>query len=69
MPFHAFHVGQRVRTTIDLLAGPLGGFSAPAGTLGTIGSLASPRCGYGVLLDGDPSGWEVVYDTFELAPA
>lgn len=64
-----FHVGQRVRTTIDLPAGWPGGFSAPAGTLGTVTSLASPRCGYGVVLEGDPSGWEVAYDTFELTPA
>lgn len=72
-----FTVGQRVRTTIDLPGGWPGAFSAPAGTLGTIASLLErdARGGgrfdgrYGVLLDGDPSGAEVVYDSHALTPA
>ncbi|GAA1065176.1 MULTISPECIES: hypothetical protein [Streptomyces] len=71
-----FTVGQLVRTTVDLLDDRPGAFSAPVGTLGRIASRLDKdaRAGgrfdgrYGVLLDGDPSGAEVVYDARDLAP-
>lgn len=62
-----FHVGQRVRTIVDAPAAWEGGFSAPAGSTGTIASLPSPYCGYGVIFDADPDGPEAAYDAQELA--
>lgn len=62
-----FHVGQRVRTTVDAPAGWEGAFSAPAGTLGTITGPESLGS-YGVLLDGDPDRMAASYEPAELEP-
>jgi hypothetical protein len=62
-----YTVGQRVRLTVDFLPAWPQAFSAPAGTLGTITSLpASALNGYGVQLDGDPSGLSVAADAIEF---
>lgn len=56
----AITVGQRVRLTVDFLPAWPQAFSAPAGTLGTVTGLpAQSGNGYGVLIDGDPTGLSV----------
>jgi hypothetical protein len=62
----AFTIGQRVRTTVDAPSAWDGGFSAPAGTLGTITGLPTQYGGYGVVLDGDPSKLPADYTADEL---
>jgi len=62
----AFSKGQRVRTTVDAPSAWDGGFSAPAGTLGTIADLPATYGGYGVVLDGDPDKLPADYREDEL---
>ncbi|MEO3856167.1 hypothetical protein [Acrocarpospora sp. B8E8] len=62
-----FHVGQRVRTTVDAPAGWSGGFAAPVGTLGTVTAAHDEWGSYGVLLDGDPDALPAAYGADELA--
>ncbi|MBL0777350.1 hypothetical protein G6541_08315 [Streptomyces albidoflavus] len=48
-------IGQRIRTTINLVPMWEGGFSAPAGTLGTVTGLpVGPGDSYSVVIDGEP---------------
>jgi len=63
-----FHIGQRVRTTVDAPAAEGFEFSAPAGTHGTITGIPSGHygSGYGVLLDGDPDKLPAHYAADEL---
>ncbi|CAL9611363.1 hypothetical protein SUDANB1_05632 [Streptomyces sp. enrichment culture] len=49
-------IGDRVRTLVECPPGFPGAFGAPKGTLGTIDSLPGRYTGYGVVLDGNPSG-------------
>jgi len=64
-----FHIGQRVRTTVNAPAGWPGAFSAPVGTLGTIANGPDEFGSYGVLLDGDVDRMPASYDADELSPA
>jgi len=64
-----FHIGQRVRTTVDAPAAFPGAYSAPTGTLGTITGVPGQYSGYGVVLDGDPDQLPASFDEDELAPA
>ncbi|MBE4735714.1 hypothetical protein [Streptomyces caniscabiei] len=64
-----FHIGQRVRTTVDAPAAWEGALGAPAGTLGTITGAPGRYGGYGVLLDGDPDRLPADFGEAELAPA
>jgi len=64
-----FSVGQRVRTTVEAPAAKGFTYSAPTGTLGTVMHLHEGCDGYGVLLDGDPSGLDAYYDADELEAA
>lgn len=64
-----FTTGQRVRTTVNVPAGRAGGFTAPAGTLGTVTRGRDDADSYGVLLDGDPDRRPAQYFADELASA
>lgn len=63
-------VGQRVRTTVEVSTRWPAAWTAPVGTLGTIES-GPPVAGggWGVLLDGDPSGFPVALDLDEFEAA
>ncbi|MET7336010.1 hypothetical protein [Nonomuraea sp. NPDC005650] len=60
-----FQIGQRVRTTVDIPLDKDSGYSAPAGTLGTITDVHRSG-GYGVLLDGDPYKLSASFGADEL---
>lgn len=62
-----FHVGQRVRTTVDAPAADGFDYSAPAGSLGTITDVFDTFGeAYGVLLDEDPDQLSAHYAADEL---
>lgn len=61
-----FKLGQRVRTLVDSPSMAPRGFDAPAGTTGVVDHVSSFTRGYGVLLDGDPSGLSAYYRHAEL---
>jgi hypothetical protein len=66
----AYAIGQRVRTTIDLDSMWPGGFTAPAGTEGTVTGLPiPPGTSYGVVLDGDPDRLPASMSPDEITPA
>lgn len=58
--------GDRVVTTVDSPAAWDGGYSAPAGTLGTI---THTEYGCSVVLDTDPDQLPAAYTNDELKPA
>ena len=62
-----FTVGQRVRTTIDVLSMWEGGTELPSGSLGTIESVHPTT--YGVLFDADPDQMPAAYYPNELEAA
>lgn len=64
----AFHLGQRVRTTVDASALWPGALEAPAGSLGTITDLPGITGTYGVALDIDPD-MPASYEADEITPA
>ncbi|MFF5655237.1 hypothetical protein [[Kitasatospora] papulosa] len=60
--------GDRVRTLVDYPDAVPGVFAAPAGTLGTVETQPTRHGGYGIILDGDPTGLPADYAPREIEP-
>lgn len=65
-----YATGDRIRTLVGAPSGWPGGFTAPAGTKGTVTGLpVPPGTGYGVTLDGDPDQLPTSYEPDEITAA